>query len=212
MMITTPLTFRRALMAKKLPQGHLADSFKRLGEKFGYKNLQIWVIPSLGDKTVNGMQVGLSGISSRIFLYETLLNPEVFTEREMEAVLAHELAHAKKRHIIKLLIFLLIILSVVETLSVYIIHDIFNLPSVYETILNIILFIPAYMAFTFFQRKYEFEADKGAAEGGYRDEIVSVLDKLTGKNLGIKKFPKILYLFVSHADFEGRKRHIDQLT
>ena len=94
--IIIPL-FYKLTEIKDIP---LKDRLLSLAEKAGIKILTVYNI-ALGEKTnkANAAVCGL-GSTKRILLSDTLL--QVYTEEEVEATLAHELAHHKFHHFWKL--------------------------------------------------------------------------------------------------------------
>ena len=74
-----------------LPDGELRQRLVRLGERLGVPVLGVWIADqSRKSRTANAAVTGL-GRTRRIILFDTLAGG--FTPDEVEAVLAHELAH-----------------------------------------------------------------------------------------------------------------------
>ncbi|MBN1405383.1 MAG: M48 family metallopeptidase [Candidatus Omnitrophica bacterium] len=175
-----------------------------LAKKSRVKILDIYRI-GLGEKTkkANAALTGM-GSSKRILLSDTLLDN--YTQDEIEATLAHELAHYKYRHVWKLIIFNLL-LTVATFLFIhfgynYIIFNAIKL-NIYDigafpalaflfTVFNII-FIPAYNALS---RHFETQADKEAVNvTGKPDAFISLMKKLTEQNLSDPEPSKIAEMF-----------------
>lgn len=80
-----------------LPEGSLRDRLLRLGEKTGFNARTIQVMDgSRRSRHANAFFTGF-GRFRKIVLYDTLISQ--LSEEELEAVLAHEIGHHRKRHI-----------------------------------------------------------------------------------------------------------------
>ena len=166
------------------------------------------------------------GKSKRIVFFDTLL--ERLTDSQIEAVLAHELGHFKKKHIRKTLIlnflaslFFLWVLSVLK-----------NSPWFYEGLgvsphlnssnaaLALVLFFLTLQYFTFLlkplmsllSRKHEFEADAYASEHSSGQELINALVKLYKDNASTLT-PDPLYskFYDSHPPASIRIAHLKAL-
>src|SRR3989344_4524150 len=130
--------------------------------------------------------------SKRIVFFDTLL--EHLGEKEIEAVLAHELGHFKRRHVIKRMLLTfgmcllgLALLGWLITQAWFYAGLGMTQPSTHAALMLFMLVIPV---FTFFlrpvlawgSRRYEYEADSFAAEQTDARELVSALVKLYKEN------------------------------
>ncbi|MBS1211525.1 MAG: family peptidase [Proteobacteria bacterium] len=132
------------------------------------------------------------GNNKRIVFFDTLINS--LSHDELEAVLAHELGHFKRKHVLKMLI-----ASAVMTLLAFALlgwlmgKDWFYAGlgvSIQSNATALLLFMLASPAFTlflqpitaYFQRKHEFEADDFAAEQAKPGFLISALVKLYRDN------------------------------
>ena len=183
-----------------------------LAAKFGYSTESIRVIPSTGASYTNAMQVGLFRGNVRIFVFENLLDPGKFTPRELEAVVAHELAHIERMHIVKTvvgyvssyLLFLLLLslpLLFVEKGQNRIV-DLFVMAAPYLSLAG------AFLVALWLRRRFEDEADAVAASMGYGKELLSALKKIYKANLMPEKRQRSLRLFASHDDLKGRMKKL----
>lgn len=139
------------------------------------------------------------GRSKRIVFFDTLLAR--LNGDEIEAVLAHELGHFKRRHIVKRLAtsfaLSLALLSLLGWLArqdwFYTgLHALPSAPAGYAGLegLALVLFFLALPVFTFFlgplgaqtSRRHEFEADAFAAQNANPDDLVNALVKLYQDN------------------------------
>ncbi|MCF6203421.1 MAG: M48 family metallopeptidase [Methylococcaceae bacterium] len=132
------------------------------------------------------------GKNKRIVFYDTLVDS--LEDEELEAVLAHELGHFKRKHTMKMLI----ASSIMTLLSFAILGWLINQDWFFsglgvETHSNaaaLLLFMLVSPVFTifmqpisaFFQRKFEFEADTFAAENAKASKLISGLVKLYEEN------------------------------
>ena len=205
LMLLVPKALQKAFKAVPLEDPELQEHLQNVATHFGYKKpVSIWVIPTLGERAANAFQVGLEGLSSRVFLYETLLDSSRFTLPEVEAVLAHELTHAKKRHAVWLTVLGLSLIVGAKELALRLAGSSVGV----ELLLDIPFLTAVFFGIAFFERKCEFQADQGAAKRGYGAALISSLDTLTGKERELKTYPKALYAALSHPDFSTRKSYI----
>ena len=86
-----------------LPEGPLRDKIETYARKEGFKLEKIFVIDGSKRSTKANAYFSGFGNEKRVTLYDTLIND--LEEEEIVAVLAHEVGHYKKNHIIINLIF-----------------------------------------------------------------------------------------------------------
>ena len=163
------------------------------------------------------------GKNKRVALYDTLI--ENHTDEELVSVLAHEVGHYKKKHIIKgmiagfvqsgVLFFLLSIFLNAEGL-----FDAFYMSemSVYAGLIFFgMLYAPIDMILSIFMqlssRKHEYEADAFAAETtGQPADMISTLKKLSKDNLSnLTPHPFYVFLNYSHPPVLQRIHAIQKL-
>ena len=136
------------------------------------------------------------GKTKRIVFFDTLI--ERLTPPEIEAVLAHELGHFKRKHIVKMIVGQFALTFVVLALMGWVIDK----PWFYAGLgfplngaaphvaISLLLFFLALPAFTFWltplasliSRKHEFEADAYAVAQTRADDLVTALVKLYRDN------------------------------
>jgi STE24 endopeptidase len=149
------------------------------------------------------------GKNKRIALFDTLIAKH--TVGELVAVLAHEIGHYKKKHIIKGLV-----ISIVHTgvlfflLSIFIsqkgLFDAFFMdkPSIFTGLIFFgLLYTPIELflsiGLNIYSRKNEYEADRYSAETYKKPEdLVSALKKLSVHNLS-NLTPHPLYVFLNYS-------------
>lgn len=163
------------------------------------------------------------GRNKRIVFFDTLLKS--LSEEEIEAVLAHELGHYKRRHVLKraLLMFTgglvgLAVLGALITAPWFYTGLGMTHPSSYAAL---ILFLLASPVFTFFlhplfawgSRRHEYEADAFAASQANARALVSALVKLYEENAStLTPDPWHSAFFDSHPPALARISHLQALA
>lgn len=159
------------------------------------------------------------GKNKRIALFDTLI--EKHTDEELVSVLAHEIGHYKKKHIIKNMV-----ISILQTgvmfglLSIFLhssgLYEAFYMEqqSVYVGLVFFgMLYAPIEMILSVFMqmlsRKHEFEADAFAAATYKAEPMVQALKKLSKDNLSnLTPHPFYVFLNYSHPPVLQRIRTI----
>ncbi|MBP9741958.1 MAG: M48 family metallopeptidase [Burkholderiales bacterium] len=200
----------------------LQDKINRLLERCGFKSRGVFVMDgSKRSSHGNAYFTGL-GRAKRIVFFDTLIKQ--LTHDETEAVLAHELGHFKKKHIVKQMI-----MSFGLTLVIlYILSLLIKYPTFYNslgvttvtTYNGLILFmlllgvvsLPFAPLFSYFSRKNEFEADSFAAAQADKKHLISGLVKLYKDNASTLT-PDSLYVkfYYSHPPASVRIAHLEQV-
>jgi len=192
-----------------LEDGELRQAIEAYAEKVDFPLQGIYVMDgSKRSSKSNAFFTGF-GKNKRIALFDTLI--ENHTTEELVAVLAHEIGHYKKKHIVKnmtistlhtgiMFALLSIFLQVpalfdaffMEEMSVYAGLLFFGLLySPVETILGIFM--------QMMSRKHEYEADYYAASTtGEPEQMVNVLKKLSKDNLS-NLTPHPFYVFLNYS-------------
>ena len=177
-----------------LPEGELRDKLSAYARSVGFALQGIFVIDgSRRSSRANAFFTGF-GRAKRIALFDTLIEKQ--TTEEIVAVLAHEVGHYKKKHILKVLVLQVAHSGVVfYLLSLFISHrglfDAFYIeqPSIYAGLVFFgLLYAPVELLLSLFlnhrMRKHEFEADRYAVDTLERPEtMVSMLKNLSADNL-----------------------------
>jgi STE24 endopeptidase len=191
-----------------LPDGELKIAIEAFARKVSFPLDNIFVID--GSKRSSKSNAYFSGIGKKkkIVLYDTLINNH--TTDELVAVLAHEVGHFKKKHIIWT--FALSIIQIVFTLFVLSLM-IFNkdvslalggnqLSIPLNLIAFAILFSPISgvtgLLMNIFSRKNEYEADAYAKETFGGTPLAQALKKLSVDNLS-DLYPHPLYVFFHYS-------------
>lgn len=168
---------------------------------------------SKNTKKANAAFTGL-GKTKRILLGDTLLDN--YSDDEIETVIAHELGHYKKRHIIKN-IAIGTISSFATFFLIAILHNLslswFGFTSITQiSSLPILALWGALIGMiqtpisNFISRKFEYEADEYAIASTNKTEaFISTLNKLTDQNLSDREpHPLVEWMFYSHPSIKNR--------
>ncbi len=199
-----------------LAEGELRGALSGFAEKAGFALSGIFVIDgSRRSARSNAFFTGF-GRHKRIALFDTLI--EKHTVAELVAILAHEVGHYARGHILSRL-FLSIAHSglIFFLLAVFLSHrglfDAFYMeqPSVYAGLIFFgLLYAPIElllaMFLNFLSRRQEFDADRFAAETtGEPGAMVSALKKLSADNLAnLTPHPFYVFLNDSHPPLSER--------
>lgn len=204
-----------------LEEGELRNAISEFARKADFKLDNIYVINGSRRSTkANAYFTGL-GKKKRIVLYDTLIE-EMETE-EIVAVLAHEIGHYKKRHVVKGLFISLFQTGVVLFIFSLLIDNIHlsralgvNEPNFHIGMIAFgILYTPVSFVLGIFinnlSRRNEYEADAYAAQNYKPEMLSSALRKLSQKNLS-NLTPHPLYVFFnySHPPLLERLKHLKQ--
>jgi STE24 endopeptidase len=204
-----------------MQDGSLKDRIQNLLQRCGFNSQGIFIMDgSRRSGHGNAYFTGL-GNNKRIVFFDTLVNS--LDEEELEAVLAHELGHFKRKHVLKMLaassVMTLISFAVLGWL---ITQDWFfdglgvSTHSNAAALLVFMLVSPVFTTFmqpisAYFQRKFEFEADDFATEHAQGRKMVSGLVKLYEENASTLT-PDPLYsaFHYSHPPAAIRIAHIEE--
>jgi STE24 endopeptidase len=191
-----------------LPDGSLRNQIEDFSQKTGFKLKNIYVIDGSKRSTKANAYFSGFGPKKRIVLYDTL--QKEFSEEEIVAVLAHEIGHYKKKHVLLNLLF-----SVLTTgLMLFLLSVVVNNPSLSKALgsekasfhLGLIVFGILYsplsliigLVTNWVSRKNEFAADKFARENFKPELLATALIKLSVKNLS-NMMPHPVYVFFHYS-------------
>jgi len=175
---------------------------------------------SKNTKKANAAFTGL-GKTKRIILGDTLLDN--FNHDEIETVIAHELGHFKKKHIIKNILIgtaasfltLFVIASLYEnSLSWFSFTGISQVAAIPLLVLwSILIGIIQTPLGNILSRKFEYEADEYAVRETNKPVVfVETLNKLNEQNLGDKEpHPFVEWFFYSHPSIKNRVNAIEKI-
>ena len=192
-----------------LEDGELKERIYNYTNSVGYKLSGIFVMDGSKRSTKSNAFFTGFGRNRRVALFDTLIQKHTISE--MIAVLAHEIGHYKKKHILQGMVISIIHTGVIfYLLSLFISHkglfDAFYMDhmSIYcgfiffgmlytpiELILSIVMNI--------LSRKNEYAADQFAAETtGNPDAMIEALKKLSVNNL-VNLIPHKFYVFINYS-------------
>lgn len=199
-----------------LPEGELRTNLSKMFEDAGYKLKDIYVMDASKRTTKANAYCGGIGKMKQIVLYDNLVNN--YTEGEITAVFAHELAHFKNKDTTKMTFFnMLNFLPMMVMMTVMmIVPEIsasfgFREPTLlfafyvsFGSLLSIvtqIIMIP----FNYMSRAFERKADALAFEKGYGDELITALRKLHKDSLSdMNPHPTVVKLTYNHPPLHER--------
>lgn len=204
-----------------LEEGEVANRIHALLERTGFNSKGVFVMDGSKRSAHGNAYFTGFGKNKRIVFFDTLLKH--LTPAQVEAVLAHELGHFKRKHVIKgMALSMLLTLSGFMVLAWLMRQDWFytslgiSQPSTYMALL---LFVMVSPVFTFFigpmmawwSRKHEFEADDFAAEQSSGTELINALVGLYKENAStLTPDPVYSAFYDSHPPATIRIAHLQQ--
>lgn len=206
-----------------LEEGEVAERINALLARTGFNSKGVFVMDGSRRSAHGNAYFTGFGKNKRIVFFDTLLKH--LTPAQVEAVLAHELGHFKRKHIVKGMA-----LSMAMTLAGFFILAWLMRQEWFYTALGVsqastymalLLFVLVSPAFTFFigpimawwSRKHEFEADEFAAQQSSSTELIAALVGLYKENASTLT-PDPLYsaFYDSHPPAMIRIAHLQQQT
>ena len=188
------------LNARKINNEKLLHLLNTLFSDNGIKNYELYYWDSSKSNEANAF---ISGFFKRyLFISSTLI--ETLDDRELMAIVLHEIGHVKNHHLKKILISKLALLSVLSLIIYYIsIFRVFNVWVLFGLFFAFILVMGRNLKG---MKKYEDQADLYVNKSGYGTELISALKKVSFEdNDVINKLDEFLS---SHPDVSKR---IDKL-
>jgi STE24 endopeptidase len=201
-----------------LPAGPLRDRLLALAARTGFRTGEIHVMDgSRRTRHLNAFFTGL-GRLRRVVLFDTLV--ERLDAAEIEAVLAHEIGHYQRQHVLKMLLASTVFVLGGFWLTGWLAYRDWFLQAfgfaphqVRPALLLCALLAPTFLFWTtpllnFWSRRYEYEADALAAcNVGSPGPLVSALTKLHRQNLSnLTPHPWYSAFYYSHPTFFERCR------
>lgn len=189
----------------------------------GFKSQGIYVMDgSRRSGHGNAYFTGL-GNNKRIVFFDTLL--DTLDNDQIEAVLAHELGHFRRKHVIKNMVVMAILsligLAILGWASVEPWFFIGLGVSTQSNAMTLVLFILVIPVFSFFlhpmmtamSRKYEFEADDYAASVSSGEHLIQALVALYQENAStLTPDPLVSAIYDSHPPATLRVAHLQENT
>jgi STE24 endopeptidase len=204
---------------KPLEDEAVSSSVTELMKRTGFKVQGLFVVDgSRRSAHSNAYFTGL-GKSKRVVFFDTLLDS--LNADEIVAVLAHELGHFKRRHIIKRIsVLFLISLAALAILGALVQQQWFyqglgiTTPSNHAALMLFMMVGPVFMFFihplsSWFSRKHEFEADDYAKENASASDLITALLKLYRDNANtLTPDPVHSAFYDSHPPASIRIKHL----
>jgi len=191
-----------------LEPGTLRTAIEEFALKTGFKLKNIYVIDGSKRSTKANAYFSGFGPKKRIVLYDTLKNE--LTEEEIVAVLAHEIGHYKKKHVLLTLLFSVLLTG----FMLFLFSGVVNNPELSGAIgshttsfhLGLIVFGILYSPLSlviglltnYISRKNEFAADRFVKENFKPEVLGEALKKLSVKNLS-NMMPHPVYVFFHYS-------------
>ncbi len=191
-----------------LEEGGLRKKIEDFALKTGFKLKNIFVIDGSKRSTKANAYFSGFGPKKRIVLYDTLLKE--MSEDEIVAVLAHEIGHYRKKHVLMTMLFSFLLTG----LMLFLFSLVVNNPSLSVALgaespsfhLGLIVFGILYsplslligLVSNYISRKNEFEADRFVKEHYKAEYLSSSLKKLSVKNLS-NMMPHPAYVFFHYS-------------
>lgn len=178
---------------KPLEDGELKDAIQDFSKNVGFKLNNIFVIDGSKRSTKANAYFSGFGAKKRIVLYDTLIDD--LDKDEIVAVLAHEIGHYKKKHVlINMVLSLMLTGFTLYLFSLFINNAILsealsvNIPSFHIGLITFgILYSPISeitgILMNYISRKFEYQADDYAKNKFNGDALVSSLKKLSKNSL-----------------------------
>lgn len=203
-----------------LQEGSLRTLIETFAQKTGFKLKNIYIIDGSKRSTKANAYFSGFGPKKRIVLYDTL--QKELTEEEIVAVLAHEIGHYKKKHVLLTLLFSVLLTG----FMLFLFSLVVNNPELSQAIgskntsfhLGLMVFGILYSPLSlliglltnFTSRKNEFAADRFVREN-FRPEILAeALKKLSVKNLSnMMPHPAYVFFHYSHPPLLRRLEKLE---
>ncbi len=202
-----------------LEPGSLKTSIEDYAKKVGFDLKNIFVIDGSKRSTKANAYFSGFGKEKRVTLYDTLIKD--LDEEEIVAVLAHEVGHYKRKHIV----FNMLSSIFLTGLTLYILSLFINLPELSLAIgveqasyhAGLLAFFLLYspisiltgLAMNHLSRKFEFQADDYAKDTFASNPLISSLKKLSKNNLSnLTPHPAYVFVHYSHPPLIERIRNL----
>jgi STE24 endopeptidase len=198
-----------------LEEGELKIAIEKFAVKVGFKLDKVFVIDGSKRSTKANAYFAGFGKTKRIVLYDTLIND--LTVEEIVAVLAHEVGHYKRKHVVFNLISSVALTGFTfYILSLFIGNDLLSaalgveIPSFHIALVAFgILYSPISgatgLVMNFISRKFEYQADNYAKEHFGALALISSLKKLSKNSLS-NLTPHKTYVFIHYSHPTLRER------
>ena len=202
-----------------LEDGNLRDKISEYAKSVGFNLDKIFVIDGSKRSTKANAYFSGFGNEKRVTLYDTLIND--LEEDEIVSVLAHEVGHYKKKHII----FNLVSSILLTGLTLFILSIFISKPILSEALgvsipsfhIGLIAFGMLYspiseitgLIMNYFSRKFEYQADNYAKDTYKAEPLISGLKKLSKNSLSnLTPHKAFVFMHYSHPTLLERIRSL----
>ena len=202
-----------------LETGMLRDKISAYAKTVGFKLDKIFVIDGSKRSTKANAYFSGFGNEKRVTLYDTLIND--LEDEEIVAVLAHEVGHYKRKHII----FNLVASILLTGFTLYILSIFISNPILSNALgVNIASFQIGLIAFgllyspisqitglimNLFSRKFEYQADDYAKNTYKGEPLITSLKKLSKNSLSnLTPHPAYVFMHYSHPTLLERIKNL----
>ena len=202
-----------------LEDGNLKSKIESYTKNVGFELQNVFVINGSKRSTKANAYFSGFGKEKRITLYDTLLNE--LEEDEIVAVLAHEVGHYKKNHILfNLATSVMVTGAMLFILSLFINNPNISLaigvdkPSFHAALIGFgILYSPISeitgLLMNYVSRKFEYEADDFAKETFSALPLITSLKKLSRNSLSnLTPHPAYVFMHYSHPPLKDRIQNL----
>jgi STE24 endopeptidase len=202
-----------------LEMGSLKSAIESYAKKVGFELDNVFVIDGSKRSTKANAYFSGFGKQKRVTLFDTLIND--LDEEEIVAVLAHEVGHYKRKHIVFNLFATISLTGLtLFILSLFINNPELSLaigvsqPSFHAALVGfVLLYSPIStmtgLAMNYLSRKFEFQADNYAKETFAAPPLITSLKKLSKNSLSnLTPHPAYVFMHYSHPPLIQRIRNL----
>nr|MDO8099476.1 M48 family metalloprotease [Candidatus Njordarchaeota archaeon] len=215
--LVMPKIYGSMLRKQEIKDPKLLESIKELMGKMSIRGKfgGAYRVPVQGFKVANAAQLGFARKQRRIYLIGDI--ERILTKHEVEAVIAHEFAHMKLHHILKLMLVLVVLMlgaygvfTFLGLLLLYVLSFGLMELTIGSTLAIIVVldyiapFVIVYLFLFIVRRIYELEADQLAARSTSPQDLSGALVKLAEYNLIPMKFPRVIGALMPHPSMTLR--------
>jgi STE24 endopeptidase len=203
-----------------LEAGPLREKIEKFSLKTGFKLRNIFVIDGSKRSTKSNAYFSGFGPKKRIVLYDTLLID--LTEEQVVAVLAHEIGHYKKKHVLISLISSILITGLMLFLFSLVVNNpllskamgakvsSFHIGLIVFGILYSPLSLVIGLISNYISRKNEYQADRFVKDNYKPEQLADALKKLSVKNLSnMMPHPAYVFFHYSHPTLLQRLEKLE---
>lgn len=202
-----------------LEEGNLKNKIEAYANKVGFELRHIFVIDGSKRSTKANAYFSGFGREKRVTLYDTLIQD--LNEEEIVAVLAHEVGHYKRKHIIFNLVASILVLGfTLFILSLFINNPEVSKaigvsqPSFHAALIGFgLLYSPiselTSLVMNLLSREFEYQADDYAKKTFAADPLITSLKKLSKSNLSnLTPHPAYVFMHYSHPPLFQRIKNL----